>query len=195
MQNATWALALALLAGCENVVPPRDAALVDTAPEPDASGVAGMLYVRGAAAHTFSTGATVGIPGGVEPQPRPVSFWTGFRMTEDVCESLRVARGQPGTLWVVLYGAEEGGAHLAPTDGTYPVHPGIAGGASVIAQLLLEVEDYDGPPSGVYGATGTVRFEGSDDPAGPRLFLDAVLEDGTTVQGSLQTTWCAIVGP
>ncbi|GAB4204052.1 MAG: hypothetical protein OHK0013_18720 [Sandaracinaceae bacterium] len=47
----------------------------------------------------------------------------------------------------------------------------------------------------VGSAFRTVRFEGSDDLAGPRLFLDAVLEDGTTVQGSLQTMWCAIVGP
>ena len=75
-------------------------------------------------------------------------------------------------------------------SGPERVQAGIAGEAALTAQLFLNVDDGDGPPAPIRGESGSVRLEGITDEGGPRMVLDAVLQGGTTVRGSMQLAWC-----
>ena len=196
MRNAalsTCFVALFLGSSCRAPSPEPDAPIsnADVHVAPDSNVTAG-ISVRGPVSMTFTEGVTVGIPGGVGPQPRPVELWSVFRSAEDVCASVQATLEQPGELLVVLRGSDDQETFLPPGDGTYPIHPGIAGGPALTAQLVLHTDDGDGPPTDVAAASGSVRFEGVSNPTGPRMYIDAVLEDGTTVRGGLDLTWCSV---
>jgi hypothetical protein len=186
------------LCGCHAAQPPLDASVevADTASVADAEDVSGVVQVRGPLDLTLSRGMAVWARTGIEPvpQPRPVYLWTFFRPGQDACAEHRGGPvTPPNQLAVTLRGPDVDGLEfLPPVEGDYPVQAGIAGGEALTAQLYFNVDDGNGPPTPIPGESGSVRLEGITDEGGPRMVIDAVLQDGTTVRGSMQLAWCEL---
>jgi hypothetical protein len=66
---------------------------------------------------------------------------------------------------------------------------------TVLTQRILlytESTSSDPRPNPVPGASGTVHHETPGE-GGIRMHVDASLQDGTTVRGSLDMTWCELM--
>lgn len=193
-------LSITLVCGCQATEPAVDARppSVD-ASSADASGTSDPgITVSGAVSRTFSEGAPVGRATHMHvlPQPRPVLLWTVFRGDDDACAALQALPAeQGGDLIVLLRGSDEpDGTFLAPLPGTYPVQNGSTGvGVPLSAEIVLYTasSSSDPRPTPVPGASGTVHYETLGE-SGIRMHVDATLEDGTTVRGSLDMTWCEL---
>lgn len=97
---------------------------------------------------------------------------------------------------MLLRGSDEpDGTFLAPLPGTYPVQDGSTGvGVPSSAEIVLYTESTssDRRPNPVPGASGTVHHETLGE-GGIRMHVDASLQDGTAVRGSLDMTWCELM--
>lgn len=195
-------LSIALVCGCQANAPAVDARppSVDASSADASEASSPGITVSGAVNRILSRGAPVGRAANmiVLPQPRPVSMLTVFRGDNDACAALQALPAeQAGDLIVLLRGSDEpDGTFLPPLPGTYPVQNGSTGvGVPLSAEIVLYTanSDPDEPrPTPVHGARGTVHYETLGE-AGIRMHVDAALQDGTTVRGSLDMTWCELM--
>lgn len=176
------------------------AACSGTGGTPDAASSADVaipqnsVVASGPTAFTYADGVIVfGLVS--EPQPQQVLLMAAFEPEHGACGRLQeggvISRGD--RLTVVLRGADyDQETFLPPTDGEYPIVPGWSGFAVPQLRAELSIQYWvDGvvDVQQVRASSGVVRLMnvGTDS---AEMEIEATLEDGTIVSGSMELPAC-----